>query len=203
MPSICGRCFDHQGKAASAIHRSILQDLREKDGPSIRFDRTTTFSPTKYMGRMMKINGQHPNLSLKLAGNIVSAYVSNNAVPASELPNLIGKIHLALSKILNGPAADTSITIDRKATPAQIHESIRSDALISFIDGKAYRMLKRHLASHGLDPKSYRERYGLPADYPMIATGYAAQRSQIAKAIGLGQARAHADQRKTGPHRRR
>lgn len=176
---------------------------QEKDGPSIPFDRTTTSSPIKYTGRIMNINGQHPSLSVGLAGTIVSAYVSNNSVPASDLPDLIGDIHSALIEIFNRPAADPSITIKRKATTAQIHDSIRSDTLISFIDGKAYRMLKRHLASHGLDPKGYRERYGLPANYPMIAAGYAARRSEIAKAIGLGQARARADQRKTGPRHRR
>ncbi|MCJ2142788.1 MucR family transcriptional regulator [Methylobacterium sp. E-066] len=146
---------------------------------------------------MLEGDGWRPVNSVGLAGNIVVAYVSNNAVPISELPQLIGRIHAAVSGLLNGVAANTPIESDRKATPAQIRKSITSDTLISFIDGKAYKTLKRHLAGHGLDPRSYRARYGLPADYPMVAPGYAEQRSQIAKAIGLGTPRAPVETRKT------
>ncbi|MCJ2053502.1 MucR family transcriptional regulator, partial [Methylobacterium sp. J-070] len=67
-----------------------------------------------------------------------------------------------------------------------------------FIDGKTYKTLKRHLTSHGLDPKAYRDRYGLPADYPMVAPSYAAQRSALAKAIGLGQPGAMAERERKG-----
>jgi predicted transcriptional regulator len=73
-----------------------------------------------------------------------------------------------------------------KPTPAQVRKSITPDAIISFIDGKAYKTMKRHLGTHGLDPHSYRQRYGLPSDYPMVAPNYAAQRSALAKSIGLG-----------------
>ncbi|SFU97489.1 ROS/MUCR transcriptional regulator protein [Methylobacterium sp. UNCCL125] len=68
---------------------------------------------------------------------------------------------------------------------------MRPDGLVSFVDGKTYKTLKRHLTAHGLHPQSYRERYGLPADYPMVAHNYAEQRSQIAKTIGLGRAGGH------------
>ncbi|MBE7186618.1 MAG: MucR family transcriptional regulator, partial [Methylobacterium mesophilicum] len=70
-----------------------------------------------------------------------------------------------------------------------IRRSVRPDGIVSFIDGKTYKTLKRHLSANGFDPRSYRERYGLPADYPMVAANYAAQRSALAKAIGLGQPR--------------
>lgn len=146
---------------------------------------------------MIEINGRRSLSSIGLAGTIVSAYVSNNSVPMSELPSLIGRIHAMVIGLVDGTATDTPIEIDRKPTPAQIHESVTPDALISFINGKAYRTLKRHLTGHGLDPRSYRERYGLPADYPMAASSYRKQRSEIAKAIGLGQPRAHGDQRRT------
>lgn len=145
---------------------------------------------------MIEINGRRPLSSIGLAGTIVSAYVSNNPVPMSELPNLIGRIHATVSGLVGGTAADSPIEIDRKPTPAQIHKSVTPNALISFINGKAYRTLKRHLTGHGLDPRSYRERYGLPADYPMAASGYRKRRSEIAKAIGLGQPRAQGDQRR-------
>ena len=80
-----------------------------------------------------------------------------------------------------------------KPTPVQIRKSVGSDGIMSFIDGKTYKTLKRHLTSRGLDPKSYRDRYGLPSDYPMVAPSYAEQRSALAKAIGLGKPGAMAE----------
>ncbi|CAO4179540.1 ROS/MUCR transcriptional regulator protein [Methylorubrum populi] len=83
-------------------------------------------------------------------------------------------------------AAPTEPKVER-ATPAQIKKSITPNALVSFVDGKPYKTLKRHLSQHGLDPQSYRTRYGLPADYPMTAPSYSEQRSALARSIGLGQ----------------
>ena len=125
---------------------------------------------------------------IEFAADIVSAYVSNNSLPVAEPPALIGNVHTALNGIAHaGPGAAAEEEVE-KPTPAQIRKSITPDALISFIDGKPYKTLKRHLTGHGLDPHSYRERYGLPRDYPMVAASYAAQRSELAKAIGLGRA---------------
>lgn len=138
---------------------------------------------------------------IELASDLVSAYVSNNPVPMSELPHLISHVHAALSKIMGGAEVDAWVEAEEKATPSQIRNSVMPDALISFIDGKPYKTLKRHLAAHGLDPRSYRQRYGLPTDYPMVASGYAEQRSQIARAIGLGVPGARGDQRRTGTRR--
>jgi predicted transcriptional regulator len=131
---------------------------------------------------------------IELAAEIVSAYVANNPVPVAELPALIGNVHTALNGLAKGPAsASASAAAEvEKATPSQIRKSITPDALISFIDGKPYKTLKRHLTGRGLDPHTYRERYGLPRDYPMVAAGYAAQRSELAKAIGLGRSGAQA-----------
>src|SRR3954467_12087356 len=131
---------------------------------------------------------------IELAADIVSAYVANNPVPAAELSALIGNVHTALNGLAKGPASVSAAAEVEKATPAQIRKSITPDALISFIDGKPYKTLKRHLTGHGLDPYSYRQRYGLPSDYPMVAASYAAQRSELAKAIGLGRAGAQAEQ---------
>lgn len=133
-----------------------------------------------------QIDARRSAKALNLAGNIVSAYVAHNSLAMSELPKFIGCVHAALSDLANGATADTPVEA-HKATPAQIRRSVTPDALISFIDGKAYKTLKRHLTGHGLNPRSYRERYGLPADYPMVAQRHTEQRSQIAKAIGLGQ----------------
>ncbi|WP_238179377.1 MucR family transcriptional regulator [Methylobacterium oxalidis] len=121
---------------------------------------------------------------VELAGDIVSAYVSNNSLPVAELPALIMSVHAALNGLVKGEAAPAE-TVE-KPTSAQVRKSITPDALISFIDGKPYKTLKRHLSTHGLDPYSYRQRYGLPNDYPMVAAAYAAQRSELAKSIGLG-----------------
>ena len=149
--------------------------------------------------------GSNPNF-IELAGDIVAAYVSNNPVPAAELPALIARVHGAISGLVSGTlTAETSFTtgapaqaeLDRPST-AQIRKSVRPDGIVSFLDGKTYKTLKRHLTSHGLDPKAYRERYGLPADYPMVAPAYAEQRSALAKAIGLGQPGAMAERERKG-----
>ncbi|MCJ2059889.1 MucR family transcriptional regulator [Methylobacterium sp. J-048] len=124
-----------------------------------------------------------------LAVDLVAAYVANNPVPATELPMLIARVYGAIASLESGTApavASTAIAVD-KPSPAQIRKSVQPDGIVSFLDGKTYKTLKRHLAANGLSPQSYRERYGLPADYPMVAPSYAEQRSALAKAIGLGQ----------------
>ncbi|GJE41287.1 MucR family transcriptional regulator [Methylobacterium soli] len=123
----------------------------------------------------------------ELTTGIVCAYVSNNPLPADRLPGLIQAVAGGLQALsTSGEAATASEPAVELATAAQIRKSITPDALISFIDGKPYKTLKRHLTKHGLDPYGYRARYGLPADYPMTCPSYSAQRSELAKAIGLG-----------------
>ena len=137
-----------------------------------------------------------------LAGDVVAAYVSNNPVPASELPALIARVHGAIAGLASGtgtaPAGTTPREAVDKPSPAQIRKSVQQDGIVSFIDGKTYKTLKRHLTANGLSPQSYRERYGLPADYPMVAPSYAEQRSALAKAIGLGQPGAMAERERKG-----
>ncbi|MCJ2084404.1 MucR family transcriptional regulator [Methylobacterium sp. E-005] len=145
--------------------------------------------------------GPTPNF-IELAGDIVAAYVSNNPVPATELPALIARVHGAIAGLGSGTlttesGAAAQPEIDRPSA-AQIRKSVRPDGIVSFIDGKTYKTLKRHLTSHGLDPRAYRDRYGLPADYPMVAPAYAEQRSALAKAIGLGQPGAMAERERKG-----
>ena len=137
----------------------------------------------------------------KLTGEIVSAYVTKNSVPAAELPKLIKGIHAALTTLQTGaPVAAPKADVE-KPSPTEIRKSVRPDGLVSFVDGKTYKTLKRHLTSHGLDPRGYRERYSLPVDYPMVASSYAEQRSALAKAIGLGQSGAMAKHPPKGRHR--
>jgi predicted transcriptional regulator len=140
-----------------------------------------------------------------MTAELVAAYVSNNPVPAAELPALIARVHGAISGLVAGtPAAQAGAapqTEVEKPTAAQIRKSVRHDGIVSFIDGKTYKTLKRHLTSHGLDPRSYREHYGLPADYPMVAPSYAEQRSTLTKSFGLGVPGTHVKRRKTETNR--
>jgi predicted transcriptional regulator len=120
----------------------------------------------------------------ELTADIVSAYVAHNSVAAADLPSLIKSTFAALSGV-GQPVAEVTEAAP-KATVAQIRRSLTPDALISFIDGRPFRTLKRHLAVHGLTPAAYREKYGLPADYPIVAASYAAKRSALAFTAGLG-----------------
>ena len=119
------------------------------------------------------------------AADIVSAYVSNNSVPTADLPGLLAGIYAAIDG-LKGGAASAEPEVG-KPTAAQIRKSIKPDALISFIDGKPYKTLKRHLGRNGLTMDEYRQRYGLPRDYPSVAASYSEQRSAMARTLGLGQ----------------
>ncbi|MFG5120852.1 MucR family transcriptional regulator [Methylorubrum sp. POS3] len=114
--------------------------------------------------------------------SIVSAFVGNNTIPAKDLPALIANVHVTLAN-LDGRHGGTQITPSLEIpTQDQIKKSIGRDALISFIDGKPYKMLRRHLKQHDMTPESYRARYGLPQDYPMTAAEYSARRVAIAQA---------------------
>lgn len=123
---------------------------------------------------------------IDISVEIVSAYVKRNHVSAAELPSLVRTVHATLSTLACDTTRSEAVEAVETSTPTQVRKSITPDALISFIDGRSYKTLKRHLSSHGLDPRRYRERYGLPKDYPMVAASYAALRSELAKAIGLG-----------------
>lgn len=117
---------------------------------------------------------------------IVCAYVANNSVPAADLTKLIETVHVALHALQHGYIEYVPMPALWMPSSVQIRQSVQRDGIVSFIDGRSYKTLKRHLSAHGLHPQSYRERYGLPANYPMVAPGYAAKRSQIARALGLG-----------------
>ncbi|WCS22785.1 MucR family transcriptional regulator [Methylobacterium sp. NMS14P] len=127
---------------------------------------------------------------IELTADIVAAYVSKNSVRPADLPVLLAEIHASLSG-LNGTSASTGPKAE-KLSPAQVRKSITPDALISFIDGKPYKTLKRHLTGNGMTIEEYRERFGLPRDYPTTAANYSAQRSALAKSLGLGNLRRNA-----------
>ena len=121
--------------------------------------------------------------TLSIAADIVAAYVSNNPLPVSELPKLIGDIHAALQGI-GTPAVEPVV----KQEPAvSIKKSVTPDFIICLEDGKQFKSLKRHIRVHyDLSPDDYRQKWNLPKDYPMVAPKYAATRSALAKSIGLG-----------------
>ncbi|KNY21711.1 MucR family transcriptional regulator [Methylobacterium sp. ARG-1] len=115
---------------------------------------------------------------------VVASYVRGNHVAASELPALIASVHAAITGL--GQTAIPAEVDATRPSQSEIRKSIRPDGLVSFIDGRSYKTLKRHLTRHGLDPHTYRQRFGLPADYPMVCASYSAQRSVLAKNLGLG-----------------
>ncbi len=121
---------------------------------------------------------------LKLASDIVAAYVSNNPVPVSDLPAMIKSVHATLGG-LSGAEGYDLVTTQKPAVP--VKKSITPDYLVCLEDGKKLKMLKRYLRSrYKLTPDQYRTKWGLPSDYPMVASNYAARRSEFAKKIGLG-----------------
>ena len=121
---------------------------------------------------------------LRLASDIVAAYVSNNPIPISDLPGMIKSVHATLGS-LSGTAASENLTSQRPAVP--IKRSVTPEYIVCLEDGKKLKMLKRYLRSNfKLSPEEYRAKWGLPADYPMVAPNYSAQRSDFAKKIGLG-----------------
>ena len=125
-----------------------------------------------------------PAHHMELTTEIVSAYVSRNHLQPTELAALISSVHAALGNL--SKAAEPAGLAFEKPTSAQIRKSITPDALISFLDGKPYKTLKRHLTKHGLDMAGYRERFGLPYDYPATAASYSEARSALARNLGLG-----------------
>ena len=124
---------------------------------------------------------------VELTADIVAAYVGNNAVPSADLPSLINDVHRALAGAVSG-AADKPAVEAKPAVP--VRRSVTDEYIICLEDGKKFKSLKRHLRTHyDLTPEQYREKWNLPADYPMVAPEYAKARSELAKKMGLGQRR--------------
>jgi len=136
---------------------------------------------------MIAMSESTPKGFVDLTASIVSAYVSNNATTASEIPALISQIHAALVRVSGGSPE----TPAEPAKPAvSVKKSMTSDYLVCLEDGKRFKSLKRHLRTqYNMSPEQYREKWGLPAGYPMVAPNYAVARSQLAKKMGLGQQR--------------
>ena len=123
---------------------------------------------------------------VELAAEIVAAFIAYNPVPKSELPGLIHALHSTVERLVKRPESAPP-QVEAKAPAVPIRKSITPDYLICLEDGKRFKSMRRHLAGLGLTPAQYREKWNLPADYPMVAPNYAAERSALAKKIGLGQ----------------
>jgi predicted transcriptional regulator len=127
---------------------------------------------------------ENNELQIELTADVVAAYVSNNPVPVGDLPKLIADVYTALAQV-NGAATAEVVEPQKPAVP--IKKSVTPDYIVSLEDGKQFKSLKRHLmSSYGMTPDEYRAKWHLPKDYPMVAPNYAAARSDMAKAAGLG-----------------
>ena len=128
---------------------------------------------------------------IHLAAEVVAAYVANNSLPASDLPDLLNSVHQSLRKLARGGAgvhASSAPTTQKPAVP--VSETVHPDFIVCLEDGQSFRSLKRHLGTaHHMTPHDYRLKWNLPPDYPMVAPNYAQARSAMAKKIGLGQRR--------------
>ncbi len=130
------------------------------------------------------MDSSSPSELVTITASIVAAYVSNNTVASSDIPTLIAETHAALSR-----AAGRAGPVEREDSKPKVavKKSIMPDYLICLEDGKKFKSLKRHLRTHyNLSPEDYREKWGLPHDYPMVAPNYAQARSNLAKKMGLG-----------------
>jgi predicted transcriptional regulator len=135
-------------------------------------------------GSASNLNGRAGDKLVELSASVVGAYVSHNALSASDLPKLIAQVHQALIA-LGGPAPAEAAPELKPAVP--VKKSITPDYLICLEDGKKFKSLKRHLRTeYDMSPDEYRARWGLPPDYPMVAPNYSEARSALAKSIGLG-----------------
>ena len=131
------------------------------------------------------------DLLVELTADIVAAYVSNHVVPVGELAGLISDVHGALNNTTS--PVQVPAAVEKPKPPVPIRKSIEDDYLICLEDGQKFKSLKRHLMTHyNMTPEEYREKWGLPSDYPMVAPAYAEARSRLAKEMGLGQRRKRA-----------
>jgi predicted transcriptional regulator len=133
---------------------------------------------------MNEPSAKSADMLIELTADVVAAYVSNNPVPVSELPNLIADIHAALGRV--GGTSEQA-PVDKQKPAVNPKRSVHDDYIVCLEDGKKFKSLKRHLMTHyNLTPDQYREKWNLDSGYPMVAPNYAAARSQLAKKMGLG-----------------
>ena len=126
-----------------------------------------------------------PTGLLAMTTGIIANFVANNRVTPEELPGLVATVHGSLSRLSEDTEPEIEIAPAR-LTPAAVRKLIQPDGIVSLIDGRKFKSMRRHLTFQGYTPQTYRDHFGLPSDFPMVAPEYAAQRSALAKAAGLG-----------------
>ena len=136
---------------------------------------------------MSEASGRNSEVLIELTADVVAAYVSNNPVPVGELPNLIADVHAALGRVGGAPEQPVA---EKQKPAVNPKRSVHDEYIVCLEDGKKFKSLKRHLRTqYNMTPEEYREKWGLPAEYPMVAPNYAEARSALAKKMGLGQQR--------------
>ncbi len=132
-------------------------------------------------------DGKARDECIRLTAEIVSAYLSNNSMPASEIPALIERVHAALTRVAG---SDGQARAEPPKPAVAVKKSVTPEYIVCLEDGKKFKSLKRHLRTqYNMTPEQYRDKWNLPPDYPMVAPNYAAARSRLAKQMGLGQQR--------------
>lgn len=168
------------------VYRKLF---RVSDGFSLVSERRRSIrkkkqEPMKELEQQNEAQELNSAMLMEFTSDVVSAYVSNNPVSTNELPNLISEVHASLSKVMDAKSGSGSGNT-KPAVP--IRKSLHDDYIICLEDGQKFKSLKRHLRSHyDMSPEDYREKWGLPADYPMVAPNYAKARSRLAREMGLG-----------------
>jgi predicted transcriptional regulator len=133
---------------------------------------------------MAEVSDPHDADLIELSSEIVAAYVGHNALSPGDLPKLIGEVYSALKTLGSSPAVSEA---EAPKPAVTVRRSVTADYLVCLEDGKKFKSLKRHLMTHhSLSPQQYREKWGLPSDYPMVAPNYSETRSSLAKSSGLG-----------------
>lgn len=134
----------------------------------------------------------------ELTAGVVSAYVGKHVVPVNELPALISDVHAALGNASSPIAQPELVPVEKPKPAVPVRKSVQHDFIVCLEDGRKFKSLKRHLsAKYGMTPEEYREKWNLPADYPMVAPAYSQARSQLAKTSGLGRRAAQGRPAKT------
>ena len=170
-------------KKSGEFFSYTASSLRAKDGYCTR-PQTSLYGEERQAAEQAYMsNGNPSNALLSLTTEIVAAHVSNNTVALSDLPTLIEQVYKSLANVGTEPV----VTEERPQPAVPIKKSVTPDYIVCLEDGKKLKMLKRHLkTAYNMSPEEYRDRWGLPTDYPMVAPNYARQRSSLAKQIGLG-----------------
>lgn len=186
------------GVEATGAHNPIVRRYLQANVGSTAFHASGRCRSTldSYFGAQDSREGRdgsgenEQDIQVLIAARVIQAHISHNHVRPGDLRDLIRNVHAALTGLSISDAVETAEPA-AKATAAQIKRSIMPDGLVSFEDGKSYKfksykLLRRHLTQCGLTPQAYREKWGLPADYPMVAPEYVAKRSELAKSLSLG-----------------